>query len=387
MKYKFPVISCISDVLPYIEGHPEFIVAQKEGYQVIQYTHQSNETFAMEGDDIGAAVRRECRGITFDMDGKIIRRPFHKFFNVNEKPETSLENLLTIFCIALDKLDGSMIAPFMINGNLRLGTKMGITETSMRAEVFMAGKNNYSDFMKESIMEGYTPIFEFLDHEIPIVISHPESDMILLAVRDMVTGQYIDFEIMRKKAKEFGIPVVKDLRIENIDSLVAETRKASDIEGFVVRFNDGHMAKVKTDWYVNLHRVKDKLSSLRHTIIAMIDNKMDDVYAIVDTESQQRIAEFEEQFWDRVHELSKSMMSHYVTATTAFKDRKDFAVNCPPDLPQWMRGAIFRMMDGADSYTLALDLVKKNLTQDTKFNEFNKEVLHIDGGLHAIKAA
>ena len=37
MNYDFPVIKNISDVLPAIEGRDEFVVAEKDGYNVINY--------------------------------------------------------------------------------------------------------------------------------------------------------------------------------------------------------------------------------------------------------------------------------------------------------------------------------------------------------------
>ena len=37
MNYEFPIIRNISDVLPAIHGRDEFVVAEKEGYTVINY--------------------------------------------------------------------------------------------------------------------------------------------------------------------------------------------------------------------------------------------------------------------------------------------------------------------------------------------------------------
>jgi len=82
VNYDFPIINNISDVLPAIEGRDEFTVAVKEGYTVINYNVMMSDTF-------DCPNRRECRGIIFDTaSGDIIRRPFQKFFNVNEREET-----------------------------------------------------------------------------------------------------------------------------------------------------------------------------------------------------------------------------------------------------------------------------------------------------------
>ena len=45
MNYEFPHITNISDVLPAIEGRDEFVVAEKEGYTVINYNVMMADTF------------------------------------------------------------------------------------------------------------------------------------------------------------------------------------------------------------------------------------------------------------------------------------------------------------------------------------------------------
>ncbi len=81
MNYCFPEICHINDVLPHIEGRDEFVVAEREGYTVVNYVVAMADTFDMTGpDDLGGAIRRECRGLIFGPDGALMSRPFHKFF-------------------------------------------------------------------------------------------------------------------------------------------------------------------------------------------------------------------------------------------------------------------------------------------------------------------
>ena len=86
MGYDFPVINNYSDVEPFIDDC--FIVKEKNGVRFINYKNMSPETFPPVV-DYGTAVRREFRGIAFDVEtGSVLSRPFHKFFNMNERPET-----------------------------------------------------------------------------------------------------------------------------------------------------------------------------------------------------------------------------------------------------------------------------------------------------------
>ena len=187
MNYEFPYITNISDVLPAIEGRDEFVVAEKEGYTVINYNVMMADTF-------DCNIRRECRGIIFDSKtGDIIRRPFHKFFNVNERDETQLHNLDFSKEHWIDtKLDGSMIAAFMHEGEIVYGTKMVAPDFHDLVKKFVdASDVGYETFCRRVITKGYTPIFEFMHPQKRIVIDYGEPALTLLAVRHMVTGEFV----------------------------------------------------------------------------------------------------------------------------------------------------------------------------------------------------
>lgn len=208
MNYEFPTIQNISDVLPAIEGRDEFVVAVKEGYTVINYNVMMADTFPdvlyssdlranhdhYEIENLHARLRRECRGIIFDSKtGDIIRRPFHKFFNVNEREETQDHRLDFSKEHWIDtKLDGSMIAVFMHEGELVYGTKMVAPDFHELVKKFVDTSDvDYEGFCRKVIADGYTPIFEFMHPQKRIVIDYgKEPALTLLAVRHMVTGQF-----------------------------------------------------------------------------------------------------------------------------------------------------------------------------------------------------
>lgn len=209
MNYEFPIIRNISDVLPAIEGRDEFVVADKGSYTVINYNVMMADTFPDVYSDTGvvgcifkngqwyneaAAIRRECRGIIFDSKtGDIVRRPFHKFFNVNEREETQDHRLDFSKEHWVDtKLDGSMIAVFMHQGEIVYGTKMVAPDFHELVKKFVdASDVDYEGFCRKVIADGHTPIFEFMHPQKRIVIDYgKEPALTLLAVRHMVTGQF-----------------------------------------------------------------------------------------------------------------------------------------------------------------------------------------------------
>lgn len=203
MDYTFPVIKNISDVLPAIEGRDEFVVAQKEGYTVINYNVMMADTFpdvnstTISGIPItnfNAKIRRELRGIIFDSKtGDIIRRPFHKFFNVNEREETQ-EHVIDLSRphAILEKLDGSMCSVFAHEGKLIWGTKMVAQDFHEMIKQFVKLSDiDYEAFCWDVINNGHTPIFEWMHPQKRIVIDYgKEPTLTLTAIRHMVTGQY-----------------------------------------------------------------------------------------------------------------------------------------------------------------------------------------------------
>lgn len=201
MHYKFPVIEHIDHVLPYVKDREEFLVAEREGFTVINYMVSMPDTFYMEGvDDLGGAIRRECRGIIFDRNGKLISRPYHKFFNIGERDETQPYVIdLSRKHVIMEKMDGSMIRPLWINhllGGTRLATKMGITDVAMNAEVWLVKQPDVlakMEWIREWYRE-YTPLFEWVSKSNQIVIDYAEEDLVLTGIRHTITGEYLSLE-------------------------------------------------------------------------------------------------------------------------------------------------------------------------------------------------
>jgi RNA ligase len=194
MNYPFPKIRTIDDVLPHIEGYPEFNVNQKDDYIVVNYAVAFEHTFAMDGpDDVAGAIRRECRGLIFRDAGEIMSRPFHKFFNISERAETSPNTLdFSVDHVVMTKEDGSFLRPLMSRGKLRWGTKAGVTEISEIAERFVARNHRYNGFAEWCIYRHLTPIFEYVGPYNKVVLDYAEENMILLAVRENFTGNYLE---------------------------------------------------------------------------------------------------------------------------------------------------------------------------------------------------
>src|SRR5688572_22078349 len=143
MRYIFPEIVEFEPVRELVLNAEGFTIIRKSDHIVFCYSYNSPEVFpeVVSWED---AVRRECRGLAFDLEGRLISRPFHKFFNLGERPETLPGVVdLTQPHVILEKLDGSMIRPVPIGDGYRLGTKTGVSLLSPQPEAFVAVHPSY----------------------------------------------------------------------------------------------------------------------------------------------------------------------------------------------------------------------------------------------------
>lgn len=380
MDYQFPVIRNISDVLPAIEGRSEFVVAVKDGYTVINYNVMFEDTFPpikvaggsakMRAErSLHNAIRRECRGIIFDNEtGDILRRPYHKFFNVNERPETQDVPLYEDHSI-LEKLDGSMIAPFFNRGILVFGTKMGATDVAKPVEEFVDRNPEYIDFSRDMVDAGMTPIFEWCSRKQRIVLDYPEDQLILTAIRVMETGRYLSLDALHGNANVYGIPVLRSFGSrKHMDSFIDYTRDLKDLEGFVVRFDNGHMVKLKCDWYVQIHKAKERILQDRHIVELILDQKLDDVKSHLIQEERDRLTKFENDFNVGVAGVCMSIALILESIKQAGIDRKTFALTSK--ITSFNRATVFSCWDDTSKiYDTVVATIRKNLTKTSKYEE------------------
>lgn len=366
MMYSFPHITHIDDVLPAIKDSPEFIVAQKDGYQVVNYVVATHDTFPdvlvngeafVSGQSVGeysgqlgfAAIRRECRGLVFDPEGKLIGRRYHKFFNVNERDETAIHAIdWSRPHVILEKLDGSMVSPCFVHGHLRWMTKMGITDTSMEAEAFVASRlSDYAELASHYLKNGFTPVFEWCSNKNRIVLDYPEDRLVLTAMREVHSGNYLLQDALERIGERYGIEVVKAYDVSSSkhpSHIIDMVRAAEDAEGVVVRFDDGHMVKIKSDWYVRIHKIKSLLGNERDVVSLILNNQLDDMLPVLPREDVERVEKFEVGLMEQIR-LSAWTVYQTVKQNRETMDRKTFALNYAPTFDPMLRGLVFQFWD------------------------------------------
>ena len=386
INYDFPIINNISDVLPHIERRDEFRVVRKDWYTVINYVVNFGETFDWDECDVqGSVMRRECRGLIFDsVSGELLSRPYHKFFNVGERAELAMDEVdMSANHVILEKLDGSMIRPIMVPGSncyeFRLGTKAGITDVAMNAEVWMVNHSNYVEFVKMCLAHNFTPIFEWCSRKNRVVVDYPEDRLVLTAVRHNERGSYIPHRTLQNFAKDYDLDLVKvvNARSHNMPELVDTIRAWESDEGVVVRFDApratagqgaGHMLKIKADAYVVLHRSKDAISNEKNIIAVVINDQIDDLLPILTKSDAQRLRDFQRAFWMGIDEVASDIVDVYLAEGVGIEEQREFANRFVKSQPAHLQPFLYGLRKGKGVRDMLIDSITKSISSQGRID-------------------
>lgn len=275
----------------------------------------------------------ESRGIMFELDAenkpvRIMARPMCKFFNLNETPFT-MDLDLSELEYSMTKADGSLISTYIDQGILFTKSKTSISSTQAIEAKQLLLDIRYKDLMQratELAIDGYTCNFEYVAPNNRIVLSYADKDLILLNVRHNETGEYIPIGDLKSD------PVLRKYLVDvypmdgsiNPEELVSEIRKMTDIEGFVFYHKSGLNFKLKTEWYSNLHRVKDTLNNNEALFMVVASGGSDDMKSLfTDDLSREKIEAFEIVFLDYLKTTTKLIFD--LRAELKGTDRKTYA--------------------------------------------------------------
>lgn len=346
-------IEHIDEVLPHVEGRSDFVIARRDGYVAVDYLFQSPDTFA-------APIRRECRGIKFcTATGKVLARPFGKFFNIGEREETQPH--LIDFARphwVLSKLDGSMIHPMLINDEVVLCTRMGRTQHGMMAEALLTPE--LRAWFRSALDEGWTPICEWIAPNNRIILKYPESKLVLLAIRNTITGEYMEPGAVRVNAIRAGLDVVETHPSwsGSTQEFLEMVRVLKDAEGFVIRFADGPWYKCKAEDYVRKASAKSAIELEKNALAAILTGALDDVKPLLEPDQVRLIEGYERTVLEGLGATAAQVRS--LVETGADLDQKRFATEHMKDTSTPIRALAFQVRKGADALTAVKALIAKN---------------------------
>lgn len=233
----------------------------------------------------------EARGITFDITDiekpKILCRPMQKFFNLNENPFTADLDISKTLQL-MDKADGSLISFYYDNG-LQAKSKMSCSSDQAIAALNLAKQDpKLAEFLEVHTKLGYTFNFEYVAPNNRVVVFYDKAKLILLNVRENLYGNYVDREAVEESLEAYDVS--KDYLVEIFDhtkstEIIQNSKDLVGVEGYVGVMNNVWF-KVKTPWYLALHKVKDQMTAPSKTLIAIAEEAYDDLYSLSGTDAE-----------------------------------------------------------------------------------------------------
>ena len=385
LHYKFPVIEHINDVLPHIVDDSAFGVFKKDGYTVIDYNFVSSDTFPTVEDenDICNKMRREARGLIFDDQGKLIARRYHKFFNYGEREELLPGNVdFSKPHVILEKLDGSMVSPVLINDEIKWTTRMGVTFISPQVYDWLMADaerlESYMDFVHECFNFDVTPIFEWCSRKNRVVIDHPVERLVLTGMRENNSGRYYNQNAMSTLAIAYDIDFTKSFPYD-ANNILDIVRQQEGLEGVVIRFDDGQMLKIKCDWYSRIHKAKSFITSERAVTMAIVDGSIDDVLPMLPDEDKKVVIKFRDKLWDEIDRESFVLFKTAYHMRDIYKTPKDYALGeVIKDHNHLLKALVFLVFNGkiklyqSEVKLYLIDYIKKSSNHTKNYLEMKE---------------
>ena len=239
-------------------NHPK--VHKMEWEDLVIFTYSRECQYDRSWDDITMAAR----GIIFNkVTGELVARPFRKFKNLGEAPDTSFGNLPDEPFTATVKMDGSLAIAFPYKDQYWIATKGSFQSSqAVWATEWMRKNIRMSEYRK-----GYTYLYEAIYKANKIVIDYLDYEgLTLLAVIDNETGKELPYKDLVTEADRVGAVVVKqETSFSTLEELYEYCKDLpATQEGFVVTFSNGLKVKIKGDTYCRIHKMISRMTPLSY---------------------------------------------------------------------------------------------------------------------------
>lgn len=292
-----------------------------------------------------------CRGLITNADGKVVAKPFEKFFNVQEHQGTIPLEPFTVTA----KMDGSLGILYFADGRPAIATRGSFTsEQAARANSIL---QRYQEF---AFHPEYTYLFEIVYPENRIVVDYGAmEELILLAVIHTETGNELDIH-----TRSWPFPVVQ--HYDGIDDIAQlQELQEDNAEGFVIRFESGLRLKMKFEEYKRLHRlltginIKTVWEMLRdnQSFDDLLTRVPDEFYLWLDTACNDLSAKFK-----AIEEQAQSIYTQ-VKGLPTRKEQAAIITKTAYPAP------VFSMLDGKDYRETIWKMVKPSIDRTFRKDE------------------
>ena len=352
------------DGLLYKQSHPTLPLTIWNYTEKVQYEGLWDE------------VTLQCRGlITENTTGKVLVRPFKKFFNYEEVVDKNVIPLKGDYVYVQEKMDGSLGILFYYEGEWIMATRGSFaSEQAIRGMEIL--KRKYSVFDRSWLQE-YAYLVEIIYPENRIVVDYGKEKITFLSVvlNEGFTGWKPTDETELHWTMSCSIFAANGIKKSDIvkteqhfnfsDELYKSLKEKNENnkEGFVLRFFPGNFRmKIKFEDYVRLHKIMTNISTTAVWEVLSNGGTMDDLLKDVPDEFYDKIREYENELVGQHGTLLNEYQWIFNKVRNVYFDvyqkefnRREFAEQAKrykyPSL-------LFGLLDGKDITPLIWKLVK-----------------------------
>lgn len=317
-------------------------------------------------------VNQWCRGLIFDEHThEIVAVPFFKFFNLNQRPETSLESVVREGAPVriANKEDGSLGIIFWdkYRSALRVSTRGSLD--SEQAEWATAWINRPLE------RDGLIEVIRFMSHAID---RHYTYQCEVIYTKNRIVLDYGDFEGLVGLARVCNVTGLPDYDLTVLPAQWPRTLTFDDLdipkilslresltwqqEGWVITYPSGLMVKVKVKDYERVHAIR--FSVTPNTILKIMQDGCDPLMAIEDLPDEfiddikSTMLRIEAVYAGLLEEFHASCDLGLSMAAT--RSRKESALWCLSEVNERFRSSFFYVISGrgAEPRQILMNMIK-----------------------------
>jgi RNA ligase len=284
-------------------------------------------------------VTLACRGLVVAADGRIVARPYPKFFNHTEAHAPRLDPAAEVR--VFDKADGSLGIVYHDGDGLAVATR-GSFASDQAAHATALLRGRYPGFVPPA---GLTVLVEIIYPANRIVLDYAGlDDLVLLGAVEIATGRTYGPEAV----PQWPGPVVESFPYATLAEALAAPPRAGR-EGLVVHFPaDDQRVKIKYDEYVRLHRLVTGLTARTVWEVLVAGGDLADLTAPLPDEFHPWVRGVAAELTATVEARAAAVEAAFagiVATLPAGWGRKEFAAAA---VRSEHRGALFLRLDGKD---------------------------------------
>lgn len=243
-------------------------------------------------------ITKNCRGMIVEVPtGKVIGRPFPKFFNLEESRHTPTDNFQLY-----QKVDGSLGILCKYQGELIFATRGSFTSDQAVKGLDILWKkyepyiNDLFSYRADGSKNAKTILFEIIYPANRVVVRYDEEKLIMLGAFDKyhVEMDYDSLPPWPDKVK----------RYDGIDYKTCKDLAWPNEEGFVCKFENGDRCKIKFEEYVRLHRILTCCNSKTIYDCLRLGKNLDEILDGIPDEFYKKIKDYADELqrqYDRIY--------------------------------------------------------------------------------------